>query len=203
MPMKLYYVPMTRSTRPRWLLEELGVPYELVRLDVAAHENRSAEYLALNPFGHVPTLVDGDRVVYETLAICLYLADKYYERGLAPPFESPERAPYLQWSIFSVVSVERAVEQVHEQSLWLPEEDRQPRALEKARGTFRDIATVVEQALGEREFLVGDRFTTADLMMGSVMAWARTLGLLAEHPRLELYAKQQTARPAAKRAKAD
>jgi glutathione S-transferase len=201
--MKLYYVPMTRSTRPRWLLEELGVPYDLVRLDVGARANRSAEYLALNPFGHVPTLVDGDRVVYETLAICLYLADKYYERGLAPPFESPERAPYLQWSVFAVVSAERAVEQVNEQSLWLAEEERQPRALEKARAQFNDMAGVVEKALGEREFLIGDRFTTADLMMGSALAWARTLGLLTEHPRLEAYAKVQTARPAAKRARAD
>src|SRR6266581_3251982 len=105
--MKLYYVPMTRSNRPRWLLEELGAPYEIVRLDIGAKENRRAEYLALNPLGHVPTLVDGDLVLFETLAICLYLADKFYERGLAPSFESPERAAYLQWTVFATVSAEK------------------------------------------------------------------------------------------------
>ncbi len=201
--MKLYYVPQTRSNRPRWLLEELGVPYELVRLDVAAKENRRADYLALNPLGHVPTLVDGGVVVYETLAICLYLADKFYERGLAPPFESPERGPYLQWSVFAVVSAEKAVEQVYEHSVWLPEEDRQPRAADQARAKLREVADAVQQALGEREYLVGDRFTTADLMMGSVLSWGRVLGLLAEHPRLEAYATRLSARPAAKRARAD
>jgi glutathione S-transferase len=201
--MKLYYVPMTRSNRPRWLLEELGAPYEIVRLDIGAKENRRAEYLALNPLGHVPTLVDGDVVIFETLAICLYLADKFYERGLAPSSESPERAAYLQWTIFAVVSAEKAVEQFHEHTLVLAEEDRQPRVAEKARARFHDLADVVQAGLGDREYLVGNRFTTADLMMGSVLTWGRMLGLLADHPLLEAYAKKQIGRPAAKRARAD
>jgi glutathione S-transferase len=201
--MKLYYVPMTRSTRPRWLLEELGVPYDLVRLDVAAKENRRAEYLALNPLGHVPTLVDGDRVIYETLAICLYLSDRFLDRGLAPALDAPERAAYLQWMAFATATAERAVEDVHEQIVGTAEEDRQPRLVEKARLHFREAAGVLDQALEGRSYLVGERFGTADLMVGSVLNWARTLGLLGEHPRLDAYAKEQIARPACRRARAD
>src|SRR6266702_4764165 len=150
--MKLYYVPMTRSNRPRWLLEELGAPYEIVRLDIGAKENR--------------------------------------------------RAAYLQWTVFATVSAEKAVEQFHEHTLVLPEEDRQPRVAEMARARFHELADVVQAALGERDFLVGNRFTTADLMMGSVLTWARMLGLLADHPQLETYSRKQTGRPAAKRARA-
>ena len=91
--MKLYYAPHTRASRPRWLLEELGVPYELVRVDVAHQENRQAPYLLINPLGHVPALVDGDMTIIESAAICMYLADKFPEKKMAPAVGSPPRGP--------------------------------------------------------------------------------------------------------------
>lgn len=201
--MKLYYVPMSRAGRPRWLLEELGVPYELVRLDVAAGANRQPEYLAINPLGHVPTLVDGKTVIYESLAICLYLADKYPERELAPPASSPARGPYLQWAVFSMVTLEQAVEQYYEHTVHLPNAERVALRATAARRHFDEAARVITAALGGREYLVGDHFTVADLMVGSVLAWGRSLGLLAEHSALEVYGKRLATRPAARRARAD
>jgi glutathione S-transferase len=200
---KLYYVPKTRSTRPRWLLEELGIPYELVRVDVAARENRTAGYLALNPLGHVPTLVDGDTVIYESLAICLYLADRFPDKGLAPHASSPGRGAYLAWMVFAVVTVERVVEQAFDHTVRLPEADRLPRLADEARARFLDIATVLDGALAGRDYLVGDRFSAADLLMGSVLSWGRTIGLLAEQPRLDAYTQGLIARPAARRSRAD
>lgn len=201
--MKLYYVPETRSSRPRWLLEEIGAPYEIVRLDVAAKENRKAEYLALNPLGHVPTLVDGNVVIYETLAICLYLGDRFRDKRLAPAPDSALRGIYLQWMAFSVVSVERTNEQVEDHVRRLPEADRQPRLADAARTRFAELARVVTTALGERDFLVGDDFSAADVMMASAFAWAKQLGLLAGFPSLEAYVHRAISRPAAKRARGD
>ena len=80
--MKLYYTPRTRSSRPRWMLEELEIPYELVRVDLSAGEHRKPEYLAINPYGAVPALVDGEVKLFESAAICAYLADKHPDRGL-------------------------------------------------------------------------------------------------------------------------
>src|ERR1700733_14190179 len=85
LPMKLYFAPRTRASRPRWLLEELGVPYELVRLDLSTQENRAPEFLAVSPLGQLPALVDGDTTLLEPSAICLYLADRSPEKQLAPP----------------------------------------------------------------------------------------------------------------------
>jgi glutathione S-transferase len=201
--MKLYYVPQTRSGRPRWLLEEIGAPYEIVRLDVAARENRKAEYLALNPLGHVPTLVDGAVVIYETLAIGLYLADRFPDKRLAPAPDSPQRGLYLQWMAFSVVTVERVVEQLDDHVRRLPEADRQPRLADAARARFAELAQVVDGALGDREFLVGSDFSAADVMMASTLGWARRFGLLEGFPSLEAYAHRAVSRPAAKRARAD
>jgi len=201
--MKLYYVPQTRSSRPRWLLEEIGAPYEIVRLDVAAKENRKAEYLALNPLGHVPTLVDGGVVIYETLAICLYLADRFPDKRLAPAPGDPQRALYLQWIVFSVASIERVAEQVDDHARRLPEGDRQPRLADAARARFAELARVVATALGDREYLVGGDFSAADIMMASGFAWAKQLGLLAGFPGLEAYVHRAITRPAAKRARGD
>jgi len=201
--MKLYYVPQTRSSRPRWLLEEIGAPHEIVRLDVTARENRKAEYLALNPLGHVPTLVDGDAVIYETLAICLYLGDRFPDKRLAPAPDDRRRGLYLQWMVFSVATVERVVEQFEDHTRRLPEADRQPRLAEAARARFGEVARVVASALGERDFIVGGDFCAADVMMASAFAWAKGLGLLEGFPSLEAYVHRAISRPAAKRARGD
>ncbi|HKA88782.1 MAG TPA: glutathione S-transferase family protein [Haliangiales bacterium] len=201
--MKLYYVPQTRSTRARWMLEEIGAPYELVRLDVARRQNREPAYLALNPLGQVPTLVDGEAAIYETSAICMYLADKFPDKGLAPPPGSLLRGPYYQWCVYGPATIEPALVLYFEHHARLPEGERVVWIAEKMRARLHDAFAGVARSLGEREFLVGDRFTTADLLLGSVLGWARISGTLGDFPSLEAYSKRMLARDAAKRARAD
>src|SRR5512143_2861365 len=104
--MKLYFTPRTRATRPRWLLEELGVPYELVRVDLEAGQNRTADYLALHPLAQVPVLVDDDQVLIESAAICMHLGDRFPAARLAPAVGSRLRGPYLQWMFYCAATLE-------------------------------------------------------------------------------------------------
>src|SRR4051812_46138318 len=104
MALKLFYVPRTRSTRPRWLLEELGVPFELVRL--TPPDTRKPEHLAINPLGHVPVLQDGDFTLFESAAIALYLGEKFPEKKFLPPSGSRERGEVYQWLFFGMTELE-------------------------------------------------------------------------------------------------
>jgi glutathione S-transferase len=203
MPMTLFYVPQTRAVRVRWLLEELGVPYELHRLDPSKRETHGTDYLKLNPLGQVPTLRDGDAVLTESLAICHYLADKFADQGLAPEPGIPARAEYERWMAFSMVALERWVDTVNQHQVRLPEAERVPAVIPWARRRFDEAARVLTDALGGRQVLVGDRFTVADLMTASVLGWARLLGMLEEHPLLVEYCRPHFSRPAAKRSRAD
>jgi glutathione S-transferase len=203
MTLKLYYAPNTRAGRPRWLLEELEVPYELVRLDPAARENRRPEYLALNPTGHVPTLVDGDQPIFESLAICLYLADKFPEKGLAPAPSDPGRGAYLQWAVYSMVSLEREVDTLTSHTVALPQDQRVAAVADTARKNLLDAAAHVEAALEGKEYLAGDRFSAADVMTSSVLGWAKLIGVLADRPRLLEYVRRCVSRPAARRSRTD
>src|SRR5256885_9492904 len=99
--MKLYYAPQTRATRPRWMLEEIGVPYELVRLQLSKGEHKQPEYLKIHPHGAVPAYSDGEVTMFESAAICAYLADKFPDKRLAPPLGSPQRGLYYQWLVYA------------------------------------------------------------------------------------------------------
>lgn len=201
--MKLYYVPMTRSLRPRWMLEELGVPHELVRLDPKAGDNKTPAYLALNPTGHVPTLVDGEVVLFESAAMLLYLGDKYADKGLAPAIvASADRAEYLKWIVYGMAELEPGLAATFAHGFRLPEDRRKADVLawgrEKAKGAMGPLAA----RLAGREFLVGERFTAADVLLGSQLGWARMMGLVEDEV-LAGYLKRVMARPAAVRARAD
>jgi glutathione S-transferase len=199
--MKLYYAPRTRSGRVRWLLEELDAPYELVRLDFSKREHKQPSYLAVHPLGVVPALVDGDTTLIESAAICLYLADKFADRGLAPAPGTPERGLYYQWIVFSVVTIERLV--VDALAALPREQPARAEALPAARAKLADALGVVERALDGKTWILGDRFSAADVMLGSLLVWARVSGLVEGHPAVEAYAKRLGDRPASKRARAD
>lgn len=201
--MKLYYVPNTRSNRPRWLLEEMGVPYELVRLDPKAGDTRKPEYLSLNPLGHVPTLVDGEVTIYESAAILLYLADKFPEKKMAPPLGSKERGLYYQWMFFGMTSLEPFIGTYVMHTRGLPEDKRSASEAEMAKTRFVQEAAALTKALSGRQFLLGDRFTAADVVIGSTCAWANGQKLLEELPELVTYTKTMLARPAAQKARGD
>jgi glutathione S-transferase len=176
-----------------FLLEELRVSYERRVLDLVGGENKQPAYLAVHPHGLVPALRDDDTVVYETAAICLYLADRYGEPRLAPEPGSPDRAAYYQWAVYSVATLEPALA-----DLWI---QRQSRAGERCglyaatSERFRSSADVLSTALAA-PYLVGGRFTAADVLVGSMLVWAQAMELLDRHPRLAEYAARVAARPA-------
>lgn len=203
MSLKLYHSAQSRSVRPRWLLEEIGAPYELVRLDMSKQEHKSPEYKRIHPHGVVPALVDGDLALMESAAICAYLADKFPAAKLAPAVGTPERGRYYQWMVYSVATLEPPVIEIFMNTVMLPEAERSAAAVEKGRATFGEVAQVLEYNLGSRPFLLGEQFSAADVMVGSSLIWGQFLGLLKDRPVLAGYAERLAARPAYTRATAD
>ncbi|NNB86612.1 glutathione S-transferase family protein [Corallococcus exiguus] len=198
--MKLYFALRTRAVRPRWLLEELGVPYELVRLDLARQENTTPEYLAVHPLGDLPALVDGDVTLLESLSICLHLADRFPEKHLAPPVGSAERGPYYGWMAFAELSLDPLVMEFYRDA-------QSPVAREVPEGEAAKLRTrltaaldLIQGGLGGREFLVGEAFTAADVVMASILHLANTLMLLDGYPELVAYVRRHSQRPAVRRA---
>jgi glutathione S-transferase len=187
MGLTLYYGVNTRAGRPRWLLEELGVPYELDR--------DPGHRAAAHPLGKVPALRDGDMLMFESEAICIYLADKFADRGLAPPIDSPLRGPYLQWMAFVGAELETGIIDWYKAGT--------DEAKQAARAHFDKRAKVVSDAVDRKQYLLGDQFSAADCMVGSVLGWARGAGLLENWPVLIDYGRRVGGRPAAKRARAD
>jgi glutathione S-transferase len=200
---KLYHSRQSRSVRPRWLLEEIGAPYELVTLDMQKGEHKTPAYMKVHPHGAVPALVDGDLQLFESAAICAYLADKFPEKRLAPPVGTPARGLYYQWMVYSIATLEPPVIDVFMQTAMLPEAERSPAVLAAARKKFGDVANVLEQALGTRPFLLGEQFTAVDVMIGSTLGWAQMLGLLEGKKTLQEYVQRLSERPASQKAQGD
>ena len=201
--MKLYHSPHSRSVRPRWLLEEIGAPYDLVSLDMTKNEHKAPNYMKIHPHGAVPALVDGDLALFESAAICAYLADKFPEKQLAPAVGTPARGLYYQWMIYSMATLEPPVLQVFMHTVMLPEAQRSAAAATEGRQKFGEVARVLEQALTGRPFILGERFSAADVMVGSTLSWAQFMGLLEGHPELEAYVRRLSERPAFQRAQGD
>jgi len=200
----LYHSPQSRSIRPRWLLEELGVPCEVKLVSLQAGDQKKPEYLKLNPNGTVPTLVDDDLVLFESAAICQYLADKFPEKKLAPPpGASPERGKYYQWIHYAMSGLEPPAVAIFMHTMMLPEAERQPKVVETARTQLGAAVKVVDDALAGREWLLGSQFTAADVMVGSTLVWAQMMGVIGDqHPNVAGYLARCAARPALQRASA-
>jgi glutathione S-transferase len=201
--MKLYYARMTRAGRPRWMLEEVGAPYELVRLDLSKGDHKKPEYMKIHPHGAVPALVDGDLALFESAAICAYLADKFPEKRLAPPVGTPERGLYSQWIVYAMATMEPPVLKVFLNTRFLPEEKRSPAAVEEGKTQWQQVGRTLEAALAGKSYLVGDQFTAADLVVASIAGWSQFLGLLEGFPKLAEYVARLAERPAFQRANAD
>jgi glutathione S-transferase len=201
--MKLYYAPRTRAARPRWMLEEIGAPYELVRLDLAKGDHKKPEYLKIHPHGAVPALSDGEVTLFESAAICAYLADKFPDRHLAPPLGTPARAHYYQWLIYSMATAEPPVLKVFLNTVMLAEAQRSAAAAEEGRAQWAEVARVLDGALDGKSFLLGEQLSAADVMIGSISGWAASMKLLEGFPRLKQYVARLTSRPAFRRANAD
>ena len=194
MPPRLYYMPRTRSSRVLWMLEEIGAPYDLT--EIAGSERRSDEHLRRHPLGRVPALQLGDgTAMFESAAICLQLADLNPGAGLIGPVGSTERGLIYQWVVFAVTELEaplfRWIRELGEGITDSPAGER-----------FTQAAGALRAELAERDWLVDERFSVADVMCASVLQGAHSRELLRPWPRLEAYVQSSEARPAFARAAA-
>lgn len=192
--MKLYEFAPTRSIRVRWALQELGVDFETVQVNLRAGENRRPEFLKLNPAGKLPVLVDGDLVLTESVAIVLYLAEKYPEKGLLPT-DPRERAKVNQWLLFAATELEQPLWRIARNKFLYPEDKRQPGDIPVACEDFKAMADVLEKHMEQRQFVVGDSVTVADLVMAYTLDWANEIHLLEGFPQLRAYMDRMYARP--------
>lgn len=205
--LKLYYAPQTRAIRPRWLLEEIGTPYDLIRLDLTAGDQRKPEFLKLNPNGAVPTLVDGDLVLFESAAIVQYLADKFPEKQLAPPVGSAARGKYYQWIHYAMSALEPPAVTIFLHTTGVRPgrtHERLPQLLPEAREQLAAALKVVDDELAGKEYILGGEFSAADVMIGTLLGWCAMLGLLSEDgANAQAYLARLATRPAVARAQAD
>lgn len=201
--MQLYHSPSSRSVRVRWMLEEIGAPYELVRLDLSKGEQKTASYRKIHPHGAVPALLDGTLVLIESAAICAHLADKFPEKQLAPALGSASRAKYHQWMFYAVATLEPPVVQIFLHSISLPEAQRSASLVEEGRKRFEEIANVLSKELQGKSYILGEQFSAADIMIGSTLGWAKMMGVLGDQPVLDGYVQRLLERPALQRAQAD
>jgi glutathione S-transferase len=189
----LYHAPQSRSAGALILLEELGADYELHVLNLKKGEQRQAAYLAINPMGKVPAIVHDGALVSEQGAVYAYLADLYPEAGITPAIGDPLRGPYLRWLFYYGSSFEPALV---DRSL-----KREPAP--KSTSPYGDYETMLKtltDQLGAGPFLLGTRFTAADVLWGTALRWTTMFKLVPETPVVTAYIGRVTARPAAARA---
>ncbi len=192
--MRLFHTAGSRSTRVVWTLEELGFPYELKRLTL--EERRGEEHRRLHPLGRVPVLeLDDGTTLFESAAICLQLADMDPEARLIAPSGTTQRGLVYQWTVFAMTEVEKVA------FPWLRahrgDEDEAPHA-EK----FAPVGTALQRSLAEHEWIAGDNFTVADIVLASMLRNPTGLGLLSDYAELAGYVQRALARPANRRAEA-
>jgi glutathione S-transferase len=194
--MRLYEFAPTRSIRPRWVLQELGVPFEAVSVNLIEGEHRTPTFLKLNPAGQVPVLVDGDLILTESVAISLYLGEKYPQKRLVPQEVTP-RAEVCRWLLFTATQLEQPLWRISKHTALYPEEKRSPAEVDRAREDFLFVAPVAEEHLASREYLVGISPTVADFVLAYTLDWANEVKLLTSFPNLLTYMERMYARPKA------
>lgn len=184
----LYYAPQSRASTFRLLLEELNADYDLHVLNLRTQDNYRPEYLAINPLGKVPALRHGNSIITEQGAICLYLSDLYADRGLTPQLGDPLRGEFLRWLFFYGSCFEPAVVDRH-----LKHEPAQRGV--SPYGTFEQVMEVLDQQLGRGPYMLGERFTTLDVLWGAAFRWTTMFGLVPSTPNIDAYLARHAARP--------
>jgi glutathione S-transferase len=190
----LYHASPSRSSIARWMLEEIGEPYDLHVLSLAKGEQQAPDYLAVNPMGKVPALKHGDAVITEAAAICTYLADEFPHARLNVPVGDPRRGTYLRWLFFAPSCIEPAIT-----DRAFPRKE-EPRRGMLGYGDFDTVMAVVADAVEPGPYLMGEQFTAADVVLGSTLRWGMMFGLLPKRPEFVAYVGRLEQRPALKRA---
>ncbi len=184
-----YHAPNTRSLGVAVLLEELGAPHERRLLNLAAGEQRLPAYLAINPMGKVPAIVHGDAVVTEQVAIFLYLADLFADAGLAPGITDPLRGPYLRWMVFYAACFEPSLLDV------AMKREPGPAAMSPY-GEHATVLRTLSDQLSRGPYMLGERFSAADVLWGFALAYTTQVKLVPELPEIMAYVARVNARPA-------
>ncbi len=193
MKIELYYTARTRSVRPRWLLEELAVPYSLRPVDLFGGERNP-----IHPLGSVPAVRINGETLIESGAICHWLADSFPEKNLAPATTDPRRASYEQWMFFVPATLEPPAFDILMHTQILPEKKRVEIIVPYATERYQRVLKMLAKELDHDGYLMGEQFTAADIMMTTTLSWLPEL--LEKHPTLLAYTQRATARPAYKRA---
>ena len=191
--MQLFWSPRSRSFSSLWLMEETGQPYERVLTDISTGAQRQAEYLAINPMGKVPALRDGEATLAEAAAIAAYVAERYPEAGLAPPLGDPLRAKYLYWLFFGPGCIEPAMVQLATKLEMNP--------VAAGWGDSQRVIDVLDVALQKGPWILGERFSAADIVIGSGLNFAvRLFRIIPSRTSFDAYVERCMARPAFQRA---
>lgn len=186
--MKLYYNPRSRAAITRWMLDECGAEFEIVPIDLEKHEHKTPEFREINPSGKLPALVDGDTRIFENVAACLYVGDKFPEANLAPRLDAPERGRYLSLMVYSTSQLEPAMGDALMGLETLPQ---------RGWTDFETAQDVIEGELGDGSYLFGEWFTAADVMIGSMFIWQQMWSGPLERPKIGAYVDRLLSRPAA------
>lgn len=194
MSIVLYHHPYTRAANVVWMLEEVGAPHELRWVDIMAGGHKAKELIAINPMGKLPTLTDGDVVVTESAAIGLYLADRYAPGRLAPNLDDPARGTYLRWSLFAPSVIEPGT--MAKAQGWTFKESQ------AGWGGYEAMLDAMESATKGRDFILGEKFSMADVIFGGTLNYMITFKMIEARPAFTAYTERLRARPAYKRAEA-
>ncbi len=190
----LYHAFPSRSSIARWMLEEIGEPYDLEVLRLGEGEQHKPAYLAINPMGKVPALKHGDVVITEAAAICTYLADAFPQAKLNVPIGDPRRGVYLKWLFFGPGCVEPAMtDKAYPRA-------EQPRRGMLGYGDYNLVMDVLAKGLAKGPYLMGAQFTAADVVIGSTLRWGMMFDLVPKRAEFVDYVERLTGRPALKRA---
>ena len=173
--MQLYFYPGNASLAPHIMLEELGADYELVLVDRSQDANKAPEYLALNPSGRIPTLIDGDQVLFETGAICLHIADKYPQSGLAPAVGTSERSEFHKWLFYMATTIQPEILLYYYGDRHAVDDAGAAAVKAAAEARLGGMYTILDEALAGKDYLMGDKFTLLDAYLYMVSRWGRFL----------------------------
>jgi glutathione S-transferase len=190
-----YHSPNTRSSGALVLLEELGADYELRVINMKAGEQRAPAYLAVNPMGKVPAVTHGDALVTEQVAIFLYLADLFPQAQLAPALDDPLRGPYLRWLVYYAAAFEPAIV---DRAM---KREQAPLAMSPY-GDYETMLRTLTDRLAQGRFILGERFSAADILWGTALGWTTMFKLVPETPVIMEYVERINARPSVAQVKA-